>query len=44
MDAKGNVTVKTDAVRQVLEYGKKLVGFCPPDAQAWDDLSNNKWG
>ena len=43
MDAKGNITVKTDAVKQVLEYGKKLAGFCPPDAQAWDDASNNKW-
>jgi ABC-type glycerol-3-phosphate transport system substrate-binding protein len=43
MDAKGNVTVKSDAVRQVLEYGKKIAGFCPPDAPAWDDSSNNKW-
>src|SRR5580704_2550336 len=43
MDAKGNVTVKTDAVRQVLEYGKKLIAFLPLDAPAWDDASNNKW-
>jgi len=43
MDAKGNVTVKSDAVRQVLEYGKKLAAFCPADAPAWDDSSNNKW-
>jgi ABC-type glycerol-3-phosphate transport system substrate-binding protein len=43
MDAKGNITVKTDAVKQVLEYGKKLAGFCAADAQAWDDASNNKW-
>jgi hypothetical protein len=43
MDAKGNVTVKTDAVRQVLEYGKKLAAFLPPDAPSWDDASNNKW-
>ena len=43
MDAKGNVTVKTDAVRQVLEYGKRLAAFCPADAPAWDDASNNKW-
>src|SRR5260370_14706082 len=42
MDAKGNVTVKTDAVRQVLEYGKKLAAFVPPDAPSWDDASNNK--
>jgi len=43
MDAKGNVTVKTDAVRQVLDYAKRLAAFCPADAQAWDDASNNKW-
>jgi len=42
MDAKGNVTVKSDKVRQVLEYGKKIAAFCPPDAVAWDDSSNNK--
>ena len=43
MDAKGNITVKTDAVRQVLDYGKRLAAFCPADAQAWDDASNNKY-
>src|SRR4030088_2225823 len=43
VDAKGNVTVKTDNVRQVLEYYKKLMAFLPPDAPAWDDASNNKW-
>jgi ABC-type glycerol-3-phosphate transport system substrate-binding protein len=43
MDAKGNVTVKSDAVKQVLEYGKKLAAFVPPDAPSWDDASNNKW-
>lgn len=43
MDADGNVTVKTDSVRQVLEYGKRIAAFCPDDAQAWDDASNNKW-
>ena len=42
MDAKGNITCKTDAVKQVLEYAKKLAAFCPPDAVAWDDSSNNK--
>jgi len=43
MDAKGNVTVKSDAVKQVLDYGKRLAAFCPADATAWDDASNNKW-
>jgi ABC-type glycerol-3-phosphate transport system substrate-binding protein len=43
VDAKGNITVKSDAVRQVLEYMKRLVQFLPPDVFAWDDASNNKW-
>ena len=43
IDAKGNITVKSDAVKQVLEYMKKLVPVLPPDVFAWDDASNNKW-
>ena len=43
VDAKGNITVKSEAVKQVLEYMKKLVPFLPPDVVAWDDASNNKW-
>src|ERR1700749_1837182 len=43
VNAKGDVTVKTDAVRQVLEFYKKLISFLPPDVAAWDDASNNKW-
>jgi ABC-type glycerol-3-phosphate transport system substrate-binding protein len=43
VDAKGNLTVKTDAVRQALEFYKKLIAFLPPDVGAWDDASNNKW-
>ena len=43
VDAKGDITVKTDAVRQALEFYKKLIAFLPPDAAAWDDSSNNKW-
>ena len=43
VDAKGNITVKSDAVKQVLEYMKKLVPVLPPDVFAWDDASNNKW-
>ena len=43
VDAKGNVSVKTDAVRQVLEYYKKLAQWLPPDAPAWDNASNNKY-
>ena len=43
VDVKGNVVVKNDNVRQVLEYYKKLMAFLPPDAPAWDDGSNNRW-
>ncbi len=43
MDGEGNVTVRTDAVREALDYGKRLAAFCPTDAPAWDDASNNKW-
>ena len=42
VDAKGNITVKTDAVRQALEYYVRLARFFPADAPAWDDASNNK--
>jgi ABC-type glycerol-3-phosphate transport system substrate-binding protein len=43
VDAKGNITVKTDAVRQALDFYKKLASFMPSDIPAWDDASNNKW-
>jgi ABC-type glycerol-3-phosphate transport system substrate-binding protein len=43
VDANGNLTVKTDAVRQALDFYKKLIPFLPPDVSAWDDASNNKW-
>ncbi|WP_159011673.1 extracellular solute-binding protein [Bradyrhizobium sp. S69] len=43
VNAKGDLTVKTDEVRQALEFYKKLISFLPPDVAAWDDASNNKW-
>ena len=43
VNAKGDITVKSDKVRQALEYYVKLAKFFPPDAPAWDDSSNNKW-
>jgi ABC-type glycerol-3-phosphate transport system substrate-binding protein len=43
VDAKGEITVKSDPVRQTLEYYKKLMAFLPPDVAAWDDASNNKY-
>jgi ABC-type glycerol-3-phosphate transport system substrate-binding protein len=42
VDAKGNLTIKTDAVRQALEYYIKLARFLPSDAPSYDDASNNK--
>jgi len=43
VDAKGNVTVKSDNVRKALDYYKRLMAFLPADVPAWDDASNNKW-
>ena len=43
VDAKGNVAVKSDPVRQALDYYKKLAQWLPPDAPAWDNASNNKY-
>ena len=42
VDAKGNVTVRTDAVRRVLEYGQRLVKVLPPDVLSYDSASNNR--
>ena len=43
VDAKGNIMVKSEPVRQALDYYARLARFLPPDAPAWDDASNNKW-
>lgn len=43
VNEKGDITVKSDKVRQALEYYAKLAQFLPPDSPAWDDASNNKW-
>jgi ABC-type glycerol-3-phosphate transport system substrate-binding protein len=43
VDAKGEIVVKNDQVRQALDYYKKLMAFLPPDVAAWDDASNNKF-
>jgi len=43
VDGKGNITVKSDSVRQCLDYLKRLMAFLPADVPAWDDASNNKW-
>jgi ABC-type glycerol-3-phosphate transport system substrate-binding protein len=43
VDAKGEIVVKNDQVRQALEYYKKLMAVMPSDVPSWDDASNNKW-
>jgi ABC-type glycerol-3-phosphate transport system substrate-binding protein len=42
VNAKGDITVQSDAVREVLEYAQKLVKFLPADAVSYDDASNNR--
>ena len=41
-DKDGNITVKSDEMKQVLEWWKRLVPFLPSGVFAWDDSSNNK--
>jgi hypothetical protein len=43
VDKDGNIVVKSDAMKQALEWFKELVPLCPKDAFAWDDASNNKY-
>jgi len=43
VDATGNITIKSDPVREALDYYVRLARFLPPDAPAWDNASNNKW-
>jgi ABC-type glycerol-3-phosphate transport system substrate-binding protein len=43
VDAKGEIVVKNDQVRQALEYYKQLMAAMPSDVPSWDDASNNKW-
>jgi ABC-type glycerol-3-phosphate transport system substrate-binding protein len=42
VNAKGDITVKSDAVRQALEYMVKLAQYLPPDVYSYDDASNNR--
>jgi ABC-type glycerol-3-phosphate transport system substrate-binding protein len=42
MNAKGDITIDSDNMRQVLEYGQQLVKFLPADAVSYDDASNNR--
>jgi ABC-type glycerol-3-phosphate transport system substrate-binding protein len=42
ISAKGDITVRSDNVRQVLEYAQQLVKHLPDDAVSYDDASNNR--
>jgi ABC-type glycerol-3-phosphate transport system substrate-binding protein len=42
IDKDGNVQLKSDKVRQALEFGAKLVKVLPQDAVSYDDASNNR--
>ena len=42
VDAKGNITVKSDAMRQVLDWYKRLSKTLPDSVYAYDNASNNK--
>ena len=43
VDQTSNITVNSDATKQVLEWFKRLVPLLPRDAFAWDNASNNKF-
>jgi ABC-type glycerol-3-phosphate transport system substrate-binding protein len=38
VSAKGEITVESDAVNQVLDYARKLATFLPPDTVSYDVL------
>ncbi len=40
--ADGQITVNSDKVREVMEYGQRLVKFLPADTVSYDDASNNR--
>ena len=42
VDQKGEVTVKTDATRQALDWFKRLSKHLPEEVYAYDNASNNK--
>ena len=43
VNEKGDIVAKSDAVRQALDFYKRLMKFLPSDVAAWDDASNNKF-
>ena len=42
IDGQGKIQLKSDAMRQTLEFAQRLVKFYPADAVSYDDASNNR--
>lgn len=42
VNAKGEITVDSSAVHEVLDYARKLGKVLPPDVASYDDASNNR--
>jgi ABC-type glycerol-3-phosphate transport system substrate-binding protein len=42
VDEKGDIVVKSDAVRQALDYMVRLAKYLPGDVYSYDDASNNR--
>ncbi|HYM71474.1 MAG TPA: extracellular solute-binding protein [Stellaceae bacterium] len=43
VDKDSNITVNSDAVKQVLDWFKRLTPYLPPEVYAWDNASNNRY-
>ena len=43
VDAEGNITIKSDEMKAILGWFKKIVPSLPTSVFAWDNASNNKW-
>ncbi len=43
VDEEGNITVKSDAVKEVLAWFQKIVPSLPDSVFSWDNAANNKW-
>jgi len=41
-DAKGNVTVRSDAMREALDCGRRIARVLPPDVYTWNNASDNR--
>ncbi len=42
VDAKGNIQVKSDTMKQFLEFAQRFVKMLPDDVVSYDDASNNR--